>query len=74
MAYESHEYYLRRCIEISRASREGGNTPFGALLVDSEGNTLTEVKTPQMVFRMRLPKAVPPMSFIRRAADLSAKD
>ena len=43
-------------------------------MVDSEGNTLTEVKTPQMVFRMRLPKAVPPMSFLRRAADLSAKD
>ena len=43
-------------------------------MVDSEGNTLNEVKTPQMVFRMRLPKAVPPMSFIRRAADLSAKD
>ena len=45
-----------------------------APMVDSEGNTLNEVKTPQMVFRMRLPKAVPPMSFIRRAADLSAKD
>ena len=43
-------------------------------MVDSEGNTLNEVKTPQMVFRMRLPKAVPPMSFLRRAADLSAKD
>ena len=45
-----------------------------APMVDSEGNTLNEVKTPQMVFRMRLPKAVPPMSFLRRAADLSAKD
>ena len=45
-----------------------------APMVDSEGNELTEVKTPQMVFRMRLPKAVPPMSFLRRAADLSAKD
>ena len=45
-----------------------------APMMDSEGNTLNEVKTPQMVFRMRLPKAVPPMSFLRRAADLSAKD
>ena len=34
-------------------------------MVDSEGNTLNEVKTPQMVFRMRLPKQVPPMSFLR---------
>ena len=42
MAYESHEYYLRRCIEISRVSRENGNTPFGALLVDSEGNIIME--------------------------------
>lgn len=40
--YESHEYYLRRCIEISRRSRESGNTPFGALLVDAEGNILME--------------------------------
>ena len=42
MAYQSHEYYLRRCIEISRQSREGGNTPFGALLVDEEGNIVME--------------------------------
>lgn len=42
MAYESHEFYLRRCIEISRASRAGGNTPFGALLVDEEGNIIME--------------------------------
>ncbi len=35
-------------------------------MVDSEGNTLNEVKTPQMVFCMRLPKQVPPMSFLRR--------
>jgi putative protease len=41
-------------------------------MVDSEGNTLTEVKTPQMVFRMRLPKQVPPMSFVR--CEKSAKD
>ncbi len=34
-------------------------------MVDAEGNTLTEVKTPQMVFRMHLPKQVPPMSFLR---------
>ncbi|MBQ3548979.1 MAG: U32 family peptidase [Oscillospiraceae bacterium] len=45
-----------------------------APMVDSEGNILNEVKTPQMVFRMRLPQAVPAMSFVRRAADLSAKD
>ena len=42
MAYQSHEFYLRRCIEISRKSRESGNTPFGALLVDGDGNIIME--------------------------------
>ena len=42
MSYETHEFYLRRCIEISRQSRESGNTPFGALLVDAEGNIVME--------------------------------
>ena len=36
--YESHEYYLRRAIQVSKQSRAAGNTPFGALLVDAEGN------------------------------------
>ena len=27
---------LKRCAEISRQSRAGGNTPFGALLADKE--------------------------------------
>ena len=40
--YESHEYYLRRAIEVSKQSRAAGNTPFGALLVDAEGNILME--------------------------------
>lgn len=42
MSYETHEFYLRRCIEISRLSRESGNTPFGALLVDADGNIVME--------------------------------
>ena len=40
---------------------------------DGEGNVLLEPKMPQMVFTMRLPRQVPPMSFIRHAVDLSAK-
>ena len=40
--YQSHEFYLRRCIEISKDSRTHGNTPFGALLVDKDGNILME--------------------------------
>jgi len=42
MSYQNHEFYLERCIEISKASRAHGNTPFGALLVDAEGNIIME--------------------------------
>ena len=42
-------------------------------MADLEGNALTEPKTPQMKFTMRLPKAVPAHSMIRRSVDLSAK-
>ena len=42
MARESHEFYLQRAIEVSKRSREHGNTPFGALLVSPEGEILLE--------------------------------
>lgn len=42
MAYKDHIDYLKRAIEISRESRASGNTPFGALLVDKDGNILME--------------------------------
>lgn len=34
--------YLRRAIEVSRNSRNHGNTPFGAILVGPEGEVLIE--------------------------------
>ena len=40
---------------------------------DSEGNSIDEPRTPQMVFTMQLPKQVPAHSLIRRSVDLSAK-
>lgn len=39
---KDHTYYLKRAIEVSRRSRENGNTPFGAILVDKDGNILME--------------------------------
>ena len=42
-------------------------------MTDLEGNSLEEPRTPQMQFRIPLPKPVPPLSMIRRAVDLSAK-
>ena len=40
-------------------------------LWDEENNALDEVRKPQMVFRMKLPQAVPPLSLLRRQADLT---
>ena len=37
------------------------------------GELLEEAKTPQMIFHMKLPRAVPPMTLMRRGVDLSAK-
>ena len=42
MSYQSHEYYLRRAIEISKEARAAGNTPFGALLVNKDGDIVME--------------------------------
>jgi len=40
---------------------------------DTDGNPLTEPRTPQMRFTMQLPHPVPALTIIRRAVDLSAK-
>uniref|UniRef100_UPI000AE1BD4E deaminase n=1 Tax=Clostridium sp. NkU-1 TaxID=1095009 RepID=UPI000AE1BD4E len=42
MDYEIDVKNLKRCAEISRQSREGGNTPFGALLAGKDGSILLE--------------------------------
>lgn len=40
---------------------------------DETGAVLEEPRTPQMIFRMKLPKAVPPYTLVRHAVELSAK-
>ncbi|MFV0503362.1 MAG: nucleoside deaminase [Lachnospirales bacterium] len=42
MSKKDHEFYLERCIEVSKEARAAGNTPFGAILVDEEGNIVME--------------------------------
>lgn len=37
-----HLQFLKRAIELSKKARAHGNTPFGALLVDDQGNILLE--------------------------------
>ena len=44
------------------------------MMADMEGTELAEPKTPQMLFKMKFPKQVPAMSFVRHAVELSAKD
>ena len=43
------------------------------VMQDTEGNALTEPRTPQMEFYLQLPKPVPAYTILRRAVDLSAK-
>lgn len=42
MVLKKDSYYLRKAIEVSKRAREHGNTPFGAILVDAEGNIVME--------------------------------
>lgn len=44
------------------------------VMTDEAGETLGEVRNPQMVFHMELPRQVPPMSFLRHAVELGGKD
>jgi tRNA(Arg) A34 adenosine deaminase TadA len=34
--------HLRRCLELAQAARDGGNEPFGSLLVGGDGTVLAE--------------------------------
>lgn len=43
-----------------------------SVMEEMDGTPLTEPRNPQMQFRARLPKQVPPLSFVRHAVDLSA--
>lgn len=68
--YQSHEFYLRRCIEISKDFRAHGNAPFGALLVDKDGNILMEQENIEITEKVCTGHAeatlAPPMSTPRR--------
>ena len=42
-------------------------------MTDMDGTPLEMLRNPQMMFRMKLPRAVPAWSILRAARDLSAK-
>lgn len=52
MTHKDHIRLLKRAIEVSKHSREHGNTPFGALLVDGEGNILMEQENVEITGRI----------------------
>lgn len=39
---EKDKYYVMKANEVAKRARENGNTPFGCILVDKEGNILLE--------------------------------
>lgn len=41
---DGNRRHLRRAIELAQQAREHGNHPFGALLVDGEGNVVLEAE------------------------------
>ncbi|HWR09463.1 nucleoside deaminase [Sporomusa sp.] len=42
MAWQDNIHYLREAVKVSQKAREHGNTPFGAILVDADGNVILE--------------------------------
>ena len=44
------------------------------VMYDAEGAEITCPRNPQMVFQMKLPQRVPPLSFVRHAVTLGAKE
>lgn len=52
MTHKDHIRFLKRAIEVSKQSREHGNTPFGALLVDGDGNVLMEQENVEITGRI----------------------
>ncbi|MBQ9458508.1 MAG: U32 family peptidase [Oscillospiraceae bacterium] len=43
------------------------------MMYDMDGNELSEPRTPQTAFKMKLPRPVPPLSFVRHKVELSGK-
>ena len=48
-----------------------GDVLSGKVIVDKEGEPLTEARRPQMRFTMRLPQYAPPLSIVRAQRSLS---
>jgi tRNA(Arg) A34 adenosine deaminase TadA len=52
MVHATHLLHLRRAIEVSKAARAHGNTPFGAILVGPDGDVLLEQENIEITERL----------------------
>ena len=41
-AYLNHQYWLEKCIQLAQTAAEWGDVPVGAIIVDRNGNLITE--------------------------------
>lgn len=69
---KDHVYYLQKAIEVSRLSREHGNTPFGAILVDADGNILLSQENVEITLHKCTGHAETLLA--ERASELYSKD
>ncbi|MBE3573483.1 MAG: nucleoside deaminase [Moorella humiferrea] len=70
--WEKEKEYVLRAIAISRRAREHGNTPFGCLLVDINGNILLEQENIEITERDCTGHAE--AALMRKASQLYSKD
>lgn len=68
----SHEYYLKKAIEVSQKSRDNGNTPFGAILVGNNGDILLEQQNVEITEQDCTGHAE--TTLVRRASKMYSKD
>ena len=69
---KDHVFYLKRTIELSKLAVEHGNTPFGALLVDHDGNIILEQENIEITEKDCTGHAE--TTLMRRASKLYSKD
>ena len=69
---KDHVFYLKRTIELSKLAVEHGNTPFGALLVDSDGNIILEQENIEITEKDCTGHAE--TTLMRKASKLYSKD
>jgi len=69
---KDHVFYLKRTIELSEQAVKHGNTPFGALLVDHDGNIILEQENIEITEKDCTGHAE--TALMRKASKLYSKD